>query len=285
MKFDNLSDKDIEKLKQFRESYGITSEVSTIEYLNSIAKDPEVDKLIDDYYALQDECRKKESPFRVDFGNIIDEFKNFVDQYKYKNIGKVLDDLGNNDMNDYVEILNIVKNKNIYIPLDVLNRHIKYTKDQIKSDKENIMDFADDENDTYEDIKNKGDCADTEIAEIEIQEEILKALEKRKKEIEEKEPASKRRSTKRSVKRSTKRSVKRRSTKRRSTKRRSTKRSTKRSAKVEGCIKQSSKKYMSRPSPPYPAQECKEQEKMGNDGQLYKSVMKANGIYAWKKMK
>ena len=42
------------------------------------------------------------------------------------------------------------------------------------------------------------------------------------------------------------------------------------------------KKYRERPGPPYPAQDCKGQFKMGNDGRLYESRANKNGVYAWK---
>jgi hypothetical protein len=38
------------------------------------------------------------------------------------------------------------------------------------------------------------------------------------------------------------------------------------------CVKQDTKKYTERPSPPYPANECCGQVKVGNDGKLYRSV-------------
>ena len=52
-----------------------------------------------------------------------------------------------------------------------------------------------------------------------------------------------------------------------------------------GCVKQSTKKYTSRPSPPYPAQECRGHQKQGNDGQLYESVANVKGVFSWKLVK
>jgi hypothetical protein len=39
---------------------------------------------------------------------------------------------------------------------------------------------------------------------------------------------------------------------------------------------------MSRPSPPYPAQDCKGSKKQGKDGQWYISVPTSKGVYRWK---
>jgi hypothetical protein len=44
------------------------------------------------------------------------------------------------------------------------------------------------------------------------------------------------------------------------------------SKKINRCVKQTSKKYTSRPSPPYPANECINQIKIGNDGKKYISL-------------
>ncbi len=49
-----------------------------------------------------------------------------------------------------------------------------------------------------------------------------------------------------------------------------------------GCVKQTSKKYTSRPSPPFPANECAGTEKPGNDERMYKSVPNKNGVHSWK---
>lgn len=48
------------------------------------------------------------------------------------------------------------------------------------------------------------------------------------------------------------------------------------------CSKSLKKKYTSRPAPPYPAQNCKNIVKTGNNGKKYKSVSNKNGIYKWK---
>jgi len=48
-----------------------------------------------------------------------------------------------------------------------------------------------------------------------------------------------------------------------------------------GCDKSHLKKYLSRPGPPYPAQECKDMIKTGNDGRLYVSKLCNNGVYKW----
>ena len=47
------------------------------------------------------------------------------------------------------------------------------------------------------------------------------------------------------------------------------------------CIKQTTKKYTNRKSPPYPANKCKGKTKKGNDSKLYTSVSNKKGIYRW----
>ena len=47
------------------------------------------------------------------------------------------------------------------------------------------------------------------------------------------------------------------------------------------CVEQTTSKYLSRPSPPYPAQECRGKVLTGNDGKLYKSVPAVTGVYRW----
>jgi len=42
------------------------------------------------------------------------------------------------------------------------------------------------------------------------------------------------------------------------------------------------KKYQTRPSPPYPANECCGFTKRGNDGNMYKSVSDKNGVCTWR---
>ena len=44
------------------------------------------------------------------------------------------------------------------------------------------------------------------------------------------------------------------------------------------------KKYAKRPSPPYPANECPNQIRIGNDGNEYVSKPDKRGIFAWKKV-
>jgi len=50
------------------------------------------------------------------------------------------------------------------------------------------------------------------------------------------------------------------------------------------CVASTLKKYTERNSPPYPAADCPDSIKKGNDGLLYKSVPNVKGIYAWKKV-
>ncbi len=47
------------------------------------------------------------------------------------------------------------------------------------------------------------------------------------------------------------------------------------------CKKQTAKKYTTRGSPPFSAQDCKGETKKGNDGKDYKSVPDMRGIYRW----
>ena len=47
------------------------------------------------------------------------------------------------------------------------------------------------------------------------------------------------------------------------------------------CVKQDSKKYKSRPSPPFPANKCKGKTKKGNNGKMFKSKPDANGVHKW----
>jgi len=47
------------------------------------------------------------------------------------------------------------------------------------------------------------------------------------------------------------------------------------------CEKQTSLKYISRDSPPYPANKCRNEIKEGNDGNIYQSKSNKNGVYRW----
>lgn len=47
------------------------------------------------------------------------------------------------------------------------------------------------------------------------------------------------------------------------------------------CERQTSKKYVTRPSPPYPAAACAHEEREGNDGRHWYSAPVGNG-YRWK---
>jgi DNA repair ATPase RecN len=50
----------------------------------------------------------------------------------------------------------------------------------------------------------------------------------------------------------------------------------------EKCVYQTSKKYQSRPSPPYPANLCRGMTKFGNDPtRLYTSSPDSKGVYRW----
>jgi len=50
---------------------------------------------------------------------------------------------------------------------------------------------------------------------------------------------------------------------------------------MSGCIRQTTKKYLSRDSPPYPANQCPNEIKKGNDGLNYQSKPDKNGVYKW----
>ena len=62
------------------------------------------------------------------------------------------------------------------------------------------------------------------------------------------------------------------------------KKALKKSVKKRGCSFQFTRKYMTRPSPPYPANECKNKKKIGNDGEPYRSVGNKNGVFTWKRL-
>jgi hypothetical protein len=47
------------------------------------------------------------------------------------------------------------------------------------------------------------------------------------------------------------------------------------------CKKLTTKKYMNRSSPPYPANKCQGKLKPGNDGVMYESVSNKNGVHRW----
>lgn len=47
------------------------------------------------------------------------------------------------------------------------------------------------------------------------------------------------------------------------------------------CVKDNTKKYATRPSPPFPANKCKGKTKKGNNGKMFKSKPSGNGIYKW----
>jgi hypothetical protein len=50
------------------------------------------------------------------------------------------------------------------------------------------------------------------------------------------------------------------------------------------CSKQTTSKYTSRPSPPYPANECCNRTMIGNDGNMYISKVDKKGICKWIKL-
>ena len=52
----------------------------------------------------------------------------------------------------------------------------------------------------------------------------------------------------------------------------------------EECKKLTQAKYLTRGSPAYHAKNCKGQQKVGNDGKMYKSTPNVKNIYTWKKV-
>jgi hypothetical protein len=54
---------------------------------------------------------------------------------------------------------------------------------------------------------------------------------------------------------------------------------------TRGCVKQNDQKYMKRPSPPYPANQCCDEIMQGNDGNMYQSRADRNGTCRWYKVK
>lgn len=77
---------------------------------------------------------------------------------------------------------------------------------------------------------------------------------------------------KRSCKRKSKRSGKK------------SKRSDGKKKKSKGCFMSYHSRYQGRPGPPFPAQDCKNFKKRGNDLYMYKSKRNKNGVYHWVKL-
>ena len=59
----------------------------------------------------------------------------------------------------------------------------------------------------------------------------------------------------------------------------------KKKTKKSNCKKQKTKKYLKRKSPHFPANQCKNKRKMGNDKSYYDSVKDKNGVHRWVKVK
>ena len=54
---------------------------------------------------------------------------------------------------------------------------------------------------------------------------------------------------------------------------------------MSGCKPQFTKKYLSRPSPNFPAAKCRGQSLTGNDGKyMYRSKKDSRGVYRWVKL-
>jgi len=89
---------------------------------------------------------------------------------------------------------------------------------------------------------------------------------------------------KKSAKKSAKKSVKKSSKRAKKPVKKSAKKVSKKQVpKVpEQCIDSSHlKKYRTRPSPPFPANNCRNEIMTGNDGILYISKRKSNGVFHW----
>ena len=52
---------------------------------------------------------------------------------------------------------------------------------------------------------------------------------------------------------------------------------------MTGCVKKTTKRYTTRKSPPYPANECQGRAMVGNDGEMYESVPNKKGTGRWLK--
>jgi len=67
-----------------------------------------------------------------------------------------------------------------------------------------------------------------------------------------------------------------------SPKKSSPKKSSPKKSNPSDCVIQTSKKYTTRKSPPYPANKCRGKILRGNDGNMYRSASNINGIYTWR---
>ena len=77
-------------------------------------------------------------------------------------------------------------------------------------------------------------------------------------------------------------SPKKSSPKKSSPKKSSPKKSSPKKSNPSDCVIQTSKKYTTRKSPPYPANKCRGKILRGNDGNMYRSASNINGIYTWR---
>jgi hypothetical protein len=111
-----------------------------------------------------------------------------------------------------------------------------------------------------------------------------KSRSRRKSRRRSRKAKSKSRSRRKSRRRSRKAKSKSRS-RRKSRRRSAPRRSKKRAIPGKGCemARQYTKKYSTRPGPPYPANipKCKGKIMVGNDGREYESKMSKNGVYRW----
>jgi hypothetical protein len=67
-----------------------------------------------------------------------------------------------------------------------------------------------------------------------------------------------------------------------SPKKSSPKKSSPKKSSPSDCVIQTSKKYTTRKSPPYPANKCRGKILRGNDGNMYRSASNINGVYTWR---
>jgi hypothetical protein len=94
-----------------------------------------------------------------------------------------------------------------------------------------------------------------------------------------------RKKSKRLLSRNSKKVSRRQSTKvSRKVSRKKIKKVSRKVSRKSGCKRSDHKKYFSRPGPPFPANQCCDKIKSGNDGIMYKSIRNSKGVCSWKKL-
>ena len=160
--------------------------------------------------------------------------------------------------------------QNEFIERNHIGENDDFTEEQKEEFREEFLGYVISTNDVNDDYDW------TEIV-YEIVDGALEYLgKKRRSSKQSKQSKHKRRhSTKKRKSNVKKSSVKKSSVKKSSVKKSSVK-------DTRGCVKQYTKKYMSRKSPAYPANQCRGRTMYGEDG-IYKSTENSNGVYTWKK--